>query len=619
MADIQPIVSESKRIDAQTNVTDSAYVGFWGDVYGSFVNTFRSQGNGVIQLANRAGANLEEVKPVHTDDPNSGIGAWSASLVGQSGAMAVELFAAQKLGAGLRVLAGKETAAAALTGAESVKSRLYASTAFGAFMGGVLTPSNDPESFWQDRAKNMFSSTISIGGMTGISLGLEAQAAKLGSGTAAAVLRNGYFHNAVGGALGGAVGDMTSLALNGQGPSLTADYWKQVGRAGAEFALVGMGAHTFNLAGKSAYNMTQQARAEGAESQPRHIAPDAVAAGIPEKLAPNESRSEQFAARLLKETWNGSHESAQKLVDEAVGKDGRPDELRRASLIAMRDAIRDGDFSSVKALLNLEIGGRKLVTETDLQAPENKAAAAAGFKDSLSERWIDMALQWVTFKVGNQWLITADDVTSHQLQHAAAESYMSMLSRGPWYGPEVLARVEVEGRRLLVDDPGELARTALARALREGSSKDAHNIIQSKVEGKDLIVPDDAGNSEIRSAAIAGLHKLLTGREPFFPNLQTFLDLQIGEHRLITESDLQSDTGRSTIRSAFDELWADPTEHFSNALSRSALLLDDYPSIYEDVSSAARNAQIKLLPHNPFAARELSTLVVRGMPVISVQ
>lgn len=627
MTDIQPASLRAKVPEANTSA-DKAYVGFWGDVYGSFVNTFKSQGNGVVQLANRAGAQLEEAKPIHVDDPNSSMSAWSASLVGQAGAMAVELFAAQKVGAGLRVVAGKETAAAALTGAESVKSKLYSSTAFGAFMGGVLTPSNDPNHFWQDRAKNMISSTVSIGGMTGISLGLEAQAAKLGSGAAASVLRNGYFHNAVGGVIGGAAGDMTSLALNGQGPSLTADYWKQVGRAGAEFALVGMGIHTFNLAGKSAYDLAQQGRIAVAESQPRQITPDAKVAGVPKKLASEESGAEQLAAQLRRdEMWDESHETAWKSLEEVISNEGWSDKVQQAGRIAMKRAIKEGDFSLMYALADFESGGRKLVTETDLQDPENKAAAVARLMDDLSKGITDRVQESLTFKIGNQRLITADDVTNHQLQHAAAEGYMTILSKGRLSVGELdeVALLEFEGRRLLVDDRAKLARTALARALKEGNSIHGRNIIR-EANGKDLIVPDDASNSEIRSAALVGLGKRLTdpnpeplSRNPFVPsppNLRDFLDLQIGEHRLITGSDLQSDAGRSIIRSAVEELWADSAKRFSDVRHRTALLLNECPSISGDIRSAVRSALIAMIPHNPSMAMKLADLNIHGEFVI---
>jgi hypothetical protein len=258
MSDIQPQTPEKKPTALESQATGSAAenepAGFWGDVYGSFVNTFKSQGNGVIQLANKLGANIDETKPVHVDSPDSSWSAWSGSLAGQAGAMALELFGARKFGAAARLFAGKETTAAVATGTESAASKMYSSLGFGAVMGGVLTPSADPNNFWTGRFENVISSTVSIGGMTGISLAMEAQAAKLGSGTLAATLRNGFMHNAVGGLLGGGLGDITAQALNGQAPNFTADYWKHVGRGGVEFALVGMGTHTLNLGGAKAFD-----------------------------------------------------------------------------------------------------------------------------------------------------------------------------------------------------------------------------------------------------------------------------------------------------------------------------------------------------------------------------
>jgi hypothetical protein len=240
-------------IKAATPDAKDAQLGFWGDAYGSFVNTFKSQSNGIIQLANKLGANIDETKPVQVDNPDSSWSAWSGSLAGQAGAMALELFGARKFGAAARLFVGKETTAAVATGTESAASKMYSGLGFGAVMGGVLTPSTDPNNFWTSRFENMISSTVSIGGTTGISLAMEAQAAKLGSGTLAATMRNGFMNNAVGGLLGGGLGDITAQALNGQGPSLTADYWKHVGKGGIEFALVGMGTHTLNLAGAKAY------------------------------------------------------------------------------------------------------------------------------------------------------------------------------------------------------------------------------------------------------------------------------------------------------------------------------------------------------------------------------
>ena len=99
------------------------------------------------------------------------------SLTGQAGAMAIELFAARKLGAVL----GGNSSTAILTGAEGASTKLASSVGFGAVMGGVLTPTDDPNSFWSDRFTHAFSMSLTMGTTTGISTGLEALAPKVGS------------------------------------------------------------------------------------------------------------------------------------------------------------------------------------------------------------------------------------------------------------------------------------------------------------------------------------------------------------------------------------------------------------------------------------------------------
>ena len=290
--DLRPINNDTAATSKQTateskkaeQAQQQAYVGFFGDVYGACVNSFSSQANGFVQLSNRVlGTELSELKPVQVDSPESSWSAWSASLIGQSGAMAAELFVGRKLGGAARVLQGKESAAAVIAGTESASSKMYSSFAFGAVMGGVFTPTNDSEHFWSDRLKNMTSSTVSIGTMSSVSLSIERKAATLGDGLLKSTLSNGYLNTGVGGFIGGSLGDMTSSALNGKAPETTTDYWKHVARAGSEFALVGMGTNALGTGTAGAHESANKLGVYRALTASWDAANMAVGRGVPLK------------------------------------------------------------------------------------------------------------------------------------------------------------------------------------------------------------------------------------------------------------------------------------------------------------------------------------------------
>jgi hypothetical protein len=244
-------VVSDKHDNTPAQAAQQARVGLLGDFLGSFENTFKSQANGAIQLANALGANIDEHKLAPVDKADFGTAEWGAQLAGQASALALEFFAARKLGAVVEAFAGKQSVATALGTVEPGATRMASSLGFGAVMGGVLTPTDNPNSFWSDRVKNAFASTLTMGTMTGAGMALEARSAAMAGGALQATLRNGFFNNGVGGLIGGTVGDMTRSALDGDLPRFDTSYWEHVGRNATEFALVGMGTHTLNLgAGK---------------------------------------------------------------------------------------------------------------------------------------------------------------------------------------------------------------------------------------------------------------------------------------------------------------------------------------------------------------------------------
>jgi hypothetical protein len=255
---------EKQSTSAQIACADGssqASMGFVSDAWGALSNTFKSQANGAIQLTNHVlGTKIGELELAAVGDPNTSWGSWSASLVGQAGAMSLELLTARKLGVITKMLGGGGATTALEAGSLSSETtgwqrfasgmmvndtpaaRMYSSLAFGAINGGVFTPSNDPEHFWQSRFNSTASGMVAVGSMAGISLGSAEIAGKLASGKLASTLANGFFNNAVGGYAGGVLGDLTTSSLTGK------DFdWAQAHKSGVEFALVGIGSHSLNL------------------------------------------------------------------------------------------------------------------------------------------------------------------------------------------------------------------------------------------------------------------------------------------------------------------------------------------------------------------------------------
>jgi hypothetical protein len=259
----------------------NASIGHWDNFAGSFENTFKTQFNGAIQVANHFGADIKETQmaPV-TQNPDFGTAAWAEQLAGQAAAMGVEFFAASKLGALAKVLKAGERPATALELAQPASNKMTSMMTFGAINGGLLTPSNDSDNLVRDRFLQAFGGAGSMLLMSGISSGLEAGAARVGSQSISSIMRNGYFNNAVGGFLGGSANEMATSAVHGNLPNLSLDYWGHVARSGAEFALAGTGTHLLNSAA-SAFSPSEIAAARVADrpSDLRSVM-SAAAAGV---------------------------------------------------------------------------------------------------------------------------------------------------------------------------------------------------------------------------------------------------------------------------------------------------------------------------------------------------
>jgi hypothetical protein len=639
--DAAPKSSEAP--SAEKLAAESAHAGFLSDVYGSFINTLKSQSNGVIQLVNKAGAHIDELKPEQVDNPDSSFSAWSASLIGQAGGMAAEFFVARKLGAATRFFLGKESGAAVLTGTESAASKMYSSVGFGAFMGGVLTPSSDAEHFWQDRFKNTLSSSVSIGGMTGISLGLEAQAAKLSSGTLAATLRNGYVNNAIGGIIGGSLGDMTSMGLNGQGPSLNANYWKHVGQSGAEFALVGMGTHTLNLAGAGAYELTQQRPGTDttngryltnklgltkADSQSGLRAEFRVVSGS-EQLQHLQDNLKNGASNAQAElvVQQRLHTAMSGLFGERFTKYGRDNSLllshgqleaeavARAKLIATCSPLLSAELRSKDVFPNrsegdersrsvwlsniaedrfiLNRGQRPLVEQN-----QKSEAVRLGISKIELDDWLGNFHGWLN---NLKALVTADPLSVPEIRAAARAGLIDSLSKG--YTNEVFTLLRAGNHSLISADDlrspevQNAARVALIKLLSEGESYPAKELMEVKAGNHSLISADTLRSPEVRDAARAGLIMFLSEGRP--GDAQKLMELKAGEQNLLSTEDLRSPKVRDAARAGFIELLSNGgtygAEKFLElkAGEQSLLSIDDLP--FPEVRDAARAGLIMSL------------------------
>lgn len=228
-------------------LTTETHMGMLGDFCGGFENTLKSQANGAIQIANKLGLKIDETKLAPVDNASFGSKEWAAHLAGEAAALSVELFAARRLGVRIQAARQEGDGVLALKASETGGTKIASSIGLGAVLGGVLTPTNDSANFWSDRLRNTVSGAVSFGAMGGASVGLET-AGKVGTGTLSAVMRNGYVNNAVGGFVGGTVGDVTRSALAGDMPTMSKDYWQHVAQSGVEFSLVGVGSHSIGRA-----------------------------------------------------------------------------------------------------------------------------------------------------------------------------------------------------------------------------------------------------------------------------------------------------------------------------------------------------------------------------------
>lgn len=262
---------ESSSLDPARSTSDASkteHMGLLADFCGGFENSLKSQMNGAVQLANKLGANFDETKLAPVDKADFGSKEWAAGLAGQAAALSIELFAARRLGAGLRggqleaglkagqLESGSLAAMPKLT--ETAGTKIASSIALGGVLGGVLTPTDDKGNFWSDRLRNTVAGAITFGAMGGASVGIEAAGVKLGSGVLASSMRNGYINNAVGGFVGGSVGDVAGAGLSGELPTASKDYWQHVAQSGTEFALVGLGSHTIGRVSEHAASLGEQ-------------------------------------------------------------------------------------------------------------------------------------------------------------------------------------------------------------------------------------------------------------------------------------------------------------------------------------------------------------------------
>lgn len=253
---------------------ENARLGLWADFSGSFTNTLKAQANGAVQLADKAGASVGQFDMAAVDKASFASKEWFTELAGQASALALEFGVLRRIGVSGTQALGLRAGGVALE--ESALGKSFMSAGTGMFMGGVLTPSEheDGAAFWTDRLKSMgtmTATTLSMGAlaqplgrlgatMSSKILGEAAATAQgqslsfaLTSGeasTAANKLIDGavrsYMPVTMAGLGGGTVGGITQSALNGDSFDLkTAE---TIGSHAIEYALIGAGAHTVDLA-----------------------------------------------------------------------------------------------------------------------------------------------------------------------------------------------------------------------------------------------------------------------------------------------------------------------------------------------------------------------------------
>ena len=216
---------------------------FFEDCASAFSNSLKTQANGVIQLMDKAGANVSEfdTQPISSDSSLFS-GAWAAHLSGQIALTAVELGAMRFGIRSFGTLAGKSTVIPEVSVAVSktLRETALVNGSAGALMGGILSPSNSKEDgFWTERFKNAATLGVSFAGMGLTSNALSRVAPFIEQPIVASAVKNGYVNNFVGGFIGGAGGAELSSMLNGDG-ALGA---QAAAKRGFDFAIVGVAAH----------------------------------------------------------------------------------------------------------------------------------------------------------------------------------------------------------------------------------------------------------------------------------------------------------------------------------------------------------------------------------------
>lgn len=232
-------IAAAEKDTSQQNTTEqNAHVGWMSDFWGSFKNNFKSEANGVLQIANAAGLNVGEFQLSKVDKAAPGSAEWFFETGGQIAATAVS-FAGLRWGVARTIgRAFGVTGAAAEVTSQSALNQGFLSAGVGGFMGTVLTPSADPNHLLWDRTKTGVSQALTMGIMGGGAGLLRSAADYVPNATAAAIVRNGFFNNAVSGYFGGGIGDLASQTMNGQAWNLS-----QANRSGLETMVVGVGTH----------------------------------------------------------------------------------------------------------------------------------------------------------------------------------------------------------------------------------------------------------------------------------------------------------------------------------------------------------------------------------------
>lgn len=228
------LVSQNQNNDGQHS-SDSGLV---AEFCASFTNSLKSQANGAIQLANHFGLNASEFSLSQMSGAEFGTSRWAAQVGGQIAATALEFGGLRLALRGLAGVGGANLAPAAEATGSGVLRRTTVSALSGALMGGVLTP-EDPNDPLGSRLKHASIDAATFATVGLVSSGLSVASTQINRPLLADVIRNGYANNAIGGFTGGVVNAELNSVSSGNGLTPI----DQAARRGAEYALVGMGAH----------------------------------------------------------------------------------------------------------------------------------------------------------------------------------------------------------------------------------------------------------------------------------------------------------------------------------------------------------------------------------------